>query len=89
MDGARRVGPPERIVLVRLLLRRWTPEDAPALHEAAASAAVARRLGYRLDRIEEEPPDAPAERGRRMIWIMTCEAFADSAADLRARAAVA
>jgi RimJ/RimL family protein N-acetyltransferase len=201
MDSARPVGFPERIALARVLLRRWTPEDVPALHEAVgasfaelhrwlpwaarpphrtdeeefvafanrnwesgeafvygifdlagqtllgsvglharvgpggwdigywvhsghtrrgiategaavltkaafelpgtdrvevhcdeantASAAVPRRLGYRLDRIEEKRPDAPAERGRRMIWIMTREAFAGSAADLRARAAVA
>lgn len=34
-----------------------------------ASAAVPRRLGYRLDRIEDRTPDAPAEIGRRMIWV--------------------
>jgi len=35
----------------------------------AASAAVARRLGYRLDRIEERLPEAPGESGRLMIWV--------------------
>jgi hypothetical protein len=48
---------------------------------------VPRRLGYRLDRISEKRPDAPADRGRRMIWIMTRDAFAGSRAELRARAA--
>lgn len=53
----------------------------------AASAAIPRRLGYRLDRIREMPRDAPAECGDRMIWVMTRETFAGSEADLRARAA--
>ncbi len=34
-----------------------------------ASAAIARKLGYRLDRIEERHPEAPGESGRLMIWI--------------------
>jgi RimJ/RimL family protein N-acetyltransferase len=34
-----------------------------------ASAAIARKLGYRLDRIEELKPEAPGETGRMMIWI--------------------
>jgi len=33
------------------------------------SAAVARRLGYRLDRIEPDRISAPDDRGRSMIWI--------------------
>jgi RimJ/RimL family protein N-acetyltransferase len=33
-----------------------------------ASAAVPRRLGYVLDRIEPRPRAAPAETGRMMIW---------------------
>src|SRR5215468_765458 len=32
-----------------------------------ASAAIPRRLGYRLDRVEAHEPEAPGERGRRMI----------------------
>ncbi|WP_153533761.1 GNAT family N-acetyltransferase [Actinomadura macrotermitis] len=36
-----------------------------------ASAAVPRRLGYRLDRVEEIGREAPAEIGRRMIWAKT------------------
>jgi RimJ/RimL family protein N-acetyltransferase len=34
-----------------------------------ASAAVPAKLGYRLDRIEDVPPVAPAETGRRQIWV--------------------
>jgi RimJ/RimL family protein N-acetyltransferase len=33
------------------------------------SAAVPRRLGYRLDRIDADPAKAPLETGRLMIWI--------------------
>ena len=35
-----------------------------------ASAAVARRLGYRLDRIEARRPEASGESGRLMIWVL-------------------
>lgn len=33
------------------------------------SAAVPRRLGYRLDRIEDDGVNAPLESGRGMVWI--------------------
>lgn len=33
------------------------------------SAAVPRRLGYRLDRVEDHPIDSPAQTGRFMIWV--------------------
>lgn len=33
------------------------------------SAAVPRRLGFRLDRIEDEKAEAPGETGRGMFWI--------------------
>jgi RimJ/RimL family protein N-acetyltransferase len=33
------------------------------------SAAVPRRLGYRLDRIEDDVAEAPGETGRGMFWI--------------------
>ncbi|MFE0462112.1 GNAT family N-acetyltransferase [Kitasatospora sp. NPDC058965] len=36
----------------------------------AASAAVPRKLGYRLDRVAEEAATAPAETGRKLIWVM-------------------
>ena len=36
-----------------------------------ASIAIARKLGYRLDRIEELKPDAPGESGRLMVFV--CE----------------
>ncbi|WP_051970629.1 GNAT family N-acetyltransferase [Kitasatospora azatica] len=35
----------------------------------AASAAVPRKLGYRLDRVAQEPAEAPAETGQKLIWI--------------------
>ncbi|WP_180356386.1 MULTISPECIES: GNAT family N-acetyltransferase [Kitasatospora] len=35
----------------------------------AASAAVPRKLGYRLDRVHEESPTTPAETGKKLIWI--------------------
>jgi RimJ/RimL family protein N-acetyltransferase len=34
-----------------------------------ASAAIPRKLGYRLDRVEAHEPEAPGEQGRRMIWV--------------------
>jgi RimJ/RimL family protein N-acetyltransferase len=34
-----------------------------------ASAAIPRKLGYRLDRVEPHVREAPGERGRRMIWV--------------------
>ena len=33
------------------------------------SAAVPRRLGYRLDRIEPDAITSPGELGRMMIWV--------------------
>lgn len=35
-----------------------------------ASAAIPRRLGYRLDRIEDAPKQAPSDTGRDMVWIL-------------------
>jgi len=34
-----------------------------------ASAAIPRKLGYQLDRIDRIPPEAPGELGRRMVWV--------------------
>jgi len=34
-----------------------------------ASAAVPRKLGYRLDRVEDSEITAPSETGRKLIWI--------------------
>ena len=34
-----------------------------------ASAAVAEHLGFRLDRIEPHPINAPGQTGRQMIWV--------------------
>lgn len=36
----------------------------------AISAAIPRRLGYRLDRVDELPPEAPAHSGRQQIWVI-------------------
>jgi RimJ/RimL family protein N-acetyltransferase len=52
----------------------WTLPDVERVEihcdEAnVASAAVPARLGYRLDRIEDDEPQAPAVSGRSMIWI--------------------
>ncbi|MFJ8042498.1 GNAT family N-acetyltransferase [Kitasatospora sp. NPDC096147] len=33
------------------------------------SAAIPRRLGYRLDRTDDFTPTAPAETGRKLIWV--------------------
>jgi RimJ/RimL family protein N-acetyltransferase len=33
------------------------------------SASIPRRLGYRLDRIDEREPTAPGESGRLQIWV--------------------
>lgn len=35
-----------------------------------ASAGVPRRLGYRLDRVQEGEVEAPGESGPEMIWVM-------------------
>ncbi|WP_082393175.1 GNAT family N-acetyltransferase [Nocardia arizonensis] len=42
------------------------------------SAAVPRRLGYRLDRIETRAPTAPAESGRVMVWQTTRDRTSNS-----------
>ncbi len=34
-----------------------------------ASAAIPRKLGYQLDRIDRIDPEAPGEMGRRMVWV--------------------
>jgi len=39
-----------------------------------ASAAVPRRLGYRLERVDERTPEAPGETGRLMIWVRASRA---------------
>jgi RimJ/RimL family protein N-acetyltransferase len=35
-----------------------------------ASAAIPRKLGYELDRVEQHPPEAPGEQGHRMVWVL-------------------
>jgi RimJ/RimL family protein N-acetyltransferase len=52
----------------------WTLPDVERVEihcdEAnVASRAVPARLGYRLDRIDDDSVTAPGETGRRMIWI--------------------
>jgi RimJ/RimL family protein N-acetyltransferase len=47
------------------------------------SAAVPRRLGYRLDRIEDDQISAPGDLGRSMIWIK--RRSSSTAADSRLR----
>lgn len=48
------------------------------------SAAVARRLGYRLDRIEPDVVSAPGDLGRSMIWVWPPDRPRRSAQDARA-----
>jgi RimJ/RimL family protein N-acetyltransferase len=43
-----------------------------------ASAAIPRKLGYRLDRVEPHVREAPGERGRRMIWVWEAGARASN-----------
>jgi RimJ/RimL family protein N-acetyltransferase len=44
-----------------------------------ASAGIPRKLGYRLDRVENHEPEAPGEQGRRMIWLWDVDAAGDGA----------
>lgn len=55
-DGAMAVDGVERVEI-------WCDEGN------ADSAAIPRRLGYRLDRMEEVPAEAPGGRGRHMVWV--------------------
>jgi len=34
-----------------------------------ASAAIPRKLGFRLDRVDEKARSAPGESGRLMVWV--------------------
>lgn len=49
-----------------------------------ASAAIPRKLGYRLDRVDPHEPEAPGEQGRRMIWVREEAAPPGSAGECRA-----
>ena len=49
------------------------------------SAAVARRLGYRLDRIEADHVSAPGDLGRSMIWVWPADRPGRRRATLTAR----
>jgi RimJ/RimL family protein N-acetyltransferase len=44
-----------------------------------ASAAIARKLGFRLDRVEQRAPAVPGETGRLMIWVRDGGDLADMA----------
>jgi RimJ/RimL family protein N-acetyltransferase len=35
-----------------------------------ASAAIPPRLGYRLERVDDTPPETPCETGRTMVWAL-------------------
>ena len=47
------------------------------------SAAVPRRLGYRLDRIEPDHISAPGDLGRSMIWVSRRSSSAATASRVR------
>ncbi len=49
-----------------------------------ASAGVAKRLGFRLDRIEDVPAQAPSETGREQIWVADGASWDAEAAAVRA-----
>jgi RimJ/RimL family protein N-acetyltransferase len=51
-----------------------------------ASAAVPRRLGYRLAYVRGHRQTAPAESGKRMIWVMSRAVYPGSDAEQRAHA---
>lgn len=40
-----------------------------------ASAAVPRRLGYRLERIDDVTVQAPSETGRHLVWVVDAETW--------------
>ena len=70
----------------------WTLPDVERVEihcdEAnVASAAVPARLGYRLDRIQDDEPKAPAVSGRSMIWIAERPAGVTTASGSGGRAA--
>jgi RimJ/RimL family protein N-acetyltransferase len=44
-----------------------------------ASAAIPRKLGYQLDRVEAHQPEAPGEQGRRMVWVQRAAGLARAA----------
>lgn len=43
-----------------------------------ASSAVPRRLGYRLERVHERTPEAPAQTGRVEAWVLGAPASAEA-----------
>jgi RimJ/RimL family protein N-acetyltransferase len=51
------------------------------------SAAVARRLGYRLDRIEDDRVSAPGDCGRSMVWVWPPDRLRRSAHEASASSA--
>jgi len=58
------------LTLVALALPGVTQAEIHCDEANQASAAIPRKLGYRLDRIDDHEPEAPGERGHRMIWVM-------------------
>jgi RimJ/RimL family protein N-acetyltransferase len=59
----------EAMTSVALALPNVTRAEIHCDAANAASAAVARKLGYRLDRIEQRHAEAPGESGRLMVWL--------------------
>ena len=54
---------------VALALPGVAPAEIHCDEANLASAAIPRKLGYRLDRIDPHQPEAPGEQGRRMVWV--------------------
>lgn len=57
------------LTAVALALDRVTRVEIHCDEANVRSAAVARRLGYRLDRIDIDRVSAPGDLGRSMIWV--------------------
>lgn len=57
------------MTLVALSLPGVTRVEIHCDEANTASAAIPRKLGYRLDRVDSLEPEAPGERGQRMIWV--------------------
>ena len=58
------------LTAVALALADVERVEIHAMSPTRRAPPVRRRLGYRLDRIEDREPRAPAETGRHMIWVL-------------------
>ncbi|HEY6275731.1 MAG TPA: GNAT family N-acetyltransferase [Streptosporangiaceae bacterium] len=59
----------EALTAVALALPGVTRVEIHCDEANVASAAIPRKIGYRLDRVISHEPEAPGESGRRLIWV--------------------